>query len=42
MFRGNSMTELLYQTDAYAREFDAVVTGVDVERRAVSLDRTAF
>lgn len=36
------MTELLYQTDAYAREFDAVVTGVDVERRAVFLDRTAF
>ncbi|MBL8147258.1 MAG: alanyl-tRNA editing protein [Anaerolineae bacterium] len=36
------MTELIYQTDSYVREFDAVVTGVDAERRAVLLDRTAF
>ncbi len=36
------MTDLLYQTDAYLREFDAVVSGVDFERRAVFLDRTAF
>jgi misacylated tRNA(Ala) deacylase len=34
------MTELLYQTDSYLREFDAVVTGVDGQ--AVALDRTAF
>ncbi len=34
------MTELLYQTDSYLREFDAVVTGV--EGQAVVLDRTAF
>jgi misacylated tRNA(Ala) deacylase len=36
------MTELIYQTDSYVREFDAIVTGVDPEKRAVSLDRTAF
>ena len=34
------MTELLFQTDAYCREFDAVVTAV--EGNAVALDRTAF
>ncbi|MBU0495948.1 MAG: alanyl-tRNA editing protein [Chloroflexi bacterium] len=34
------MTELLYQTDSYLREFTAVVTAV--EGPAVVLDRTAF
>jgi misacylated tRNA(Ala) deacylase len=34
------MTELLYQTDSYLREFEALVTAVDGER--VALDRTAF
>jgi misacylated tRNA(Ala) deacylase len=34
------MTELLYQTDAYRKEFDAHVTAV--EGSAVALDRTAF
>ncbi|MBV8085823.1 MAG: alanyl-tRNA editing protein [Chloroflexi bacterium] len=34
------MTELLYQLDAYLREFDAQVTRVD--GNAVYLDRTAF
>ncbi|HEU0167701.1 MAG TPA: alanyl-tRNA editing protein [Chloroflexota bacterium] len=34
------MTDLLYQLDAYLREFDAVVTRVD--GNAVYLDRTAF
>jgi misacylated tRNA(Ala) deacylase len=34
------MTEPLYHTDAYLREFDAVVTAVD--GNAVALDRTAF
>ena len=34
------MTEHLYQTDSYLREFDAVVTGVDGQ--AVALDRTSF
>jgi misacylated tRNA(Ala) deacylase len=34
------MTEQLYQTDSYIREFDAVVTAVDGQ--AVALDRTAF
>lgn len=36
------MTELLYQTDSYLKEFDAVVTAVDAERHGVLLDRTAF
>jgi misacylated tRNA(Ala) deacylase len=34
------MTDLLYQTDSYLREFDATVTAV--EGNAVALDRTAF
>ncbi len=37
-----TMSELLYQTDAYLREFDAAVTAVDAENRALLLDRTAF
>lgn len=36
------MTELLYQTDAYLKEFPATITSVDVETRAVTLDRSAF
>lgn len=36
------MTELLYQLDSYIKEFDAVVTAVDPDQRAVYLDRTAF
>jgi misacylated tRNA(Ala) deacylase len=36
------MTNLLYQTDAYLREFDAVVTAVDEDAHGVFLDRTAF
>ena len=36
------MTELIYQTESYLQEFDAAVTALDVERRAVQLDRTAF
>jgi misacylated tRNA(Ala) deacylase len=36
------MTELLYQTDSYLREFEAAVTRVDEERRALVLDRSAF
>ena len=35
------MTQLLYYDDAYAREFDAVVTGHGPDG-AVILDRTAF
>jgi len=34
------MTEALYQTNSYLREFDAIVTGI--EGNAVALDRTAF
>ena len=36
------MTELIYQTDSYLQEFDAVITAVDHETRAVVLDRSAF
>jgi misacylated tRNA(Ala) deacylase len=36
------MTELIYQTDSYAQEFAATVTGVDAEQNGVLLDRTAF
>jgi Predicted metal-dependent hydrolases related to alanyl-tRNA synthetase HxxxH domain len=36
------MTDLLYQTDSYLREFDATVTSVFSAERAVVLDRTAF
>jgi misacylated tRNA(Ala) deacylase len=34
------MTELLYQTDSYLREFEATVTGVG--KLGLALDRTAF
>ena len=36
------MTELLYHTDAYLQEFDATITAVLPEQRAVVLDQTAF
>ena len=36
------MTELIYQTDGYLKEFDAVITAVNPDEKAVVLDRTAF
>jgi len=36
------MTELLYQTDSYLKDFDAVVTDVDAQNHGLVLDRTAF
>jgi misacylated tRNA(Ala) deacylase len=36
------MTDLLYQTDSYIQEFEALVCGVDAEQRAILLDRSAF
>lgn len=36
------MTHLLYQTDSYLKEFDACVTAIDAESRAILLDRSAF
>lgn len=36
------MTQLLAHTDAYLKEFDAVVTAINQEEQAVALDRTAF
>ena len=36
------MTDLLYQIDSYLKEFEAVITSVDAESRAIVLDRSAF
>jgi misacylated tRNA(Ala) deacylase len=36
------MTKLLYQTDAYLKEFSATITSVDAETRVVVLDQSAF
>lgn len=36
------MTELLYLTDSYCREFEAVVTEHDLEQNGVLLSRSAF
>ena len=36
------MTELLYQTDSYLKEFEAIISSVLPAERAVILDRTAF
>ena len=36
------MTDLLYQTDAYLREFDARILSVDGEARTIVLDQSAF
>jgi len=36
------MTELLYQTDSYLQEFEAIISSVFEETRAVVLEKTAF
>ncbi len=36
------MTNLLYQTEAYLKEFDAQITAVDLETRTLVLDQSAF
>jgi misacylated tRNA(Ala) deacylase len=36
------MTELLYQTDSYLCDFDASISRLDADRRAVVLDRSVF
>lgn len=36
------MTELLYQTDSYIKEFTAKIIGIDEEQHGVLLDQTAF
>jgi misacylated tRNA(Ala) deacylase len=36
------MTDLLFQTDSYLREFPATVVAVNTDEGAVALDRTAF
>lgn len=35
----NEMTVLIYQTDSYVREFEAQVTGHDLEQNGIYLDR---
>ncbi len=36
------MTELLYQTDSYIKDFTAQIVGIDEDQHGVLLDRTAF
>ena len=36
------MTDLLYQTDSYLKEFDATVVASFPDEKAVALDQTAF
>jgi misacylated tRNA(Ala) deacylase len=36
------MTNLLYQTNSYLKEFDAEITAVDAEARAIILNQSAF
>ncbi len=36
------MTKLLFQTDSYLKEFDAIILRADAESRALVLDQTAF
>lgn len=36
------MTTLIYHTDSYIRDFTAIVTAVDPDKRTVQLDQTAF
>ena len=36
------MTELLYQTDAYQKEFDANIINSDDETRSITLDKSFF
>jgi misacylated tRNA(Ala) deacylase len=42
MKEGNAMTDLLFQTDSYIKEFQATITAVNADEGAVALDRTAF
>jgi misacylated tRNA(Ala) deacylase len=41
-YTGVTMTELLYQTDSYLKDFDSIITAVDPDNRAVVLDHSAF
>ncbi len=36
------MTNLLYQTDSYLKQFTATITAVDPESKSVTLDQSAF
>jgi misacylated tRNA(Ala) deacylase len=36
------MTELLYQMDSYLKEFNTIVSGIDVQNNSIILNQTAF
>lgn len=36
------MTDLLYQTDSYLKNFEASVVAIDEEKQSIALDQTAF
>ena len=36
------MTKLLYQTDSYLKTFEARISAIDAENRAIALDQSAF
>jgi misacylated tRNA(Ala) deacylase len=36
------MTELLYQMDSYLKEFNTIVSGIDVQNNSIILKQTAF
>ena len=36
------MTEPLFQTDSYLKEFEAKITEANPDENAIALDRTAF
>jgi misacylated tRNA(Ala) deacylase len=40
--KGEIMTDLLYQTDSYLKEFEAKATAVDTDARTVVLDSSVF
>jgi misacylated tRNA(Ala) deacylase len=42
LFSETAMTKLLYQTESYIKQFDALVSAIDLENRAVLLDQSAF
>jgi len=40
--KGKLMTDLLYHSDSFLKEFEAKIVNVDTESRVIYLDRTAF
>src|SRR6187549_180529 len=42
LYGAYAMTDLLYQSDSYLKEFEATVTAVNPEEKTITLDRSAF